>query len=89
MKKMVASVLIGIAILAIAAVLAGYGNAEEVCTYTEYTVQHGDTLWDIASGCNRNEDVRKVIYDIKALNNLESAAIHCGDVLLVPCGKNE
>ncbi|MTI70257.1 MAG: LysM peptidoglycan-binding domain-containing protein [Firmicutes bacterium] len=57
-------------------------------TYQEYktiVVDKGDTLWEIASNNNpKEEDVRKVIYELKVVNNLKSAYIRPGDILKIP-----
>lgn len=56
--------------------------------HMEYTVSDGDTLWEIAeSFTDDSEDVRKVIYDIRRINKLDSAEIYPGDVIIIPCGE--
>ena len=48
-------------------------------------VQGGDTLWEIAKQHGpRNEDTRSVIFRMRQLNQLQSAMIRPGDILLVP-----
>ena len=55
------------------------------CDYISVHVYTGDTLWDIASQNNpENRDLRKLVYEIKKINKLDSYTIHAGDTLLVP-----
>ncbi|WP_427338722.1 cell division suppressor protein YneA [Caloranaerobacter sp. DY30410] len=57
-------------------------------TYTQYInveVKAGDTLWDIARKNNSNkEDIRKLVYKIMELNDLDTAKIKPGDIIKVP-----
>jgi hypothetical protein len=48
------------------------------------TVKSGDTLWDIAKKYSDNKDIRKYIYDIKEVNNLNSSFIYEGSRIRVP-----
>lgn len=59
------------------------------CTYTEYTVQPGDTLWSISSSCNLPQDIRKTVYEIRDKNQLETVIIQPGQTLLIPEGVKE
>lgn len=52
--------------------------------YTEIVVEPGDSLWSIAEDCSENSDVRKLIYEITEINNLEQENIFPGQVLMVP-----
>ena len=53
--------------------------------YYVITVESGDTLWSIASEYSNNRnDVRKLIYEISNLNELESSDIYIGQQLLIP-----
>lgn len=53
--------------------------------YIKVEVQYGDTLWDIASENTSNKtDIRKVIYEIKELNHINSGKIIPGKKLIVP-----
>lgn len=55
------------------------------CDFISVHVFSGDTLWDIASENNPdNQDLRKLVYEIKKFNNLTSYTIHAGDTLLIP-----
>ena len=61
------------------------GVEAETGTYIEYYVKPGDTLWDIAkSYSNNNVDLRDFVREIEEKNQLTSAAIYIGDMLLVP-----
>ena len=63
------------------------GKAYSV-TYTHYInieVKAGDTLWGIAKKNNTGkEDIRKLVYKIMKINNLETAKIKPGDIIKVP-----
>lgn len=60
-------------------------HSAEKITYSRVTVASGDTLWSIASQyTNKGEDIREFIYNIKKLNNLDSAMITPGEELLIP-----
>lgn len=52
--------------------------------YRTVTVKPGDTLWDIASKYCGNMDIRKYIYQIKKINNLDDAVIYAGQKLCLP-----
>lgn len=58
-------------------------------TYIAVTVQEGDTLWALAKTYGpQHSDVRKVIYDICQINNLESCTIYEGQTITVPVSAN-
>lgn len=60
-------------------------NAGSVRTeYRTITVMPGDTLWDIAQDNAGSEDVRKYIYEIKKVNQLDNATIYAGQKLYLP-----
>lgn len=53
--------------------------------FKEFQVIEGDTLWDIARiSSTPNEDVRKVLYDIRKFNNMSSGHIYPGDIIKIP-----
>ena len=46
----------------------------EVTSYSVYTVQKNDTLWNIAKDItDKDTDVRQIVYEIRKLNNIDSA----------------
>lgn len=50
-----------------------------------YRVEAGDTLWEIAATVTGPEqDLRRVVSEIRRLNALEGATIHPGQVILIP-----
>jgi cell division protein YceG involved in septum cleavage len=58
-------------------------------TQHNYTVQAGDTLWSISSNFNRThynqeKDVRKIIYTIRKMNDIEGNTIYTGQELNLP-----
>lgn len=53
-------------------------------TTTTVVVEDHDTLWGIADDLDAPYDIRKVVKEIRDMNNLESATIYPGDVLRVP-----
>ncbi|MDD2446065.1 MAG: LysM peptidoglycan-binding domain-containing protein [Tissierellia bacterium] len=53
--------------------------------YKDYYVSYGDNLWDISlEYMPKDYDVRKMVYEIKELNDLETSEIFHGDVLKIP-----
>lgn len=63
-------------------VIAAAGNEKtESCTVT---VMPGDTLWDIAQANAGDKDIRKYVYEIKKINQLDNATIYAGQTLHLP-----
>lgn len=53
--------------------------------YSEITVEKGDTLWGIASSFNtKNEDMRKIISQIKKINKIDDPVLHPGQKIIIP-----
>lgn len=47
-----------------------------------YTVSQGETLWSIAKQyIDEKTDIRKYIYEIEQLNNMETATIYAGQTI--------
>lgn len=54
-------------------------------SYTDYYVKNGDTLWNISlEKMPIDYDVRRMVYDIKSLNNMETSYIYEGDIIKIP-----
>lgn len=61
------------------------GKGAKTVTYYAITVEAGDTLWTIAEEYSDGKtDIRKLIYEISNLNNLETSNISVGQKLLIP-----
>lgn len=53
--------------------------------FIEIAILKGDTLWDIAiEYMPERYDVRKMIYNIKGINEMETSYIYPGDIIKVP-----
>lgn len=53
--------------------------------YKEVIVNKGDTLWNIAlNNMPDGYDVRKMIYEIREFNSMNSADIYPGDKIKIP-----
>lgn len=53
--------------------------------YKEYFVNPGDNLWNISiNNIPKDFDVRKMVYEIRKVNNLETAYIYPGDIIKIP-----
>ncbi|NMA87232.1 MAG: LysM peptidoglycan-binding domain-containing protein [Tissierellia bacterium] len=61
-----------------------YGSLYEE-QYIEVKVERGDTVWDIARKYMPEKyDVRKMIFEIKEVNNMNNANIYPGDLIKIP-----
>ena len=53
--------------------------------YIYVTVKNGDTVWKIAKKHNINKkDIRKLVYEIREINDLDSLIIYPGQLIKVP-----
>jgi FOG: LysM repeat len=59
-------------------------NGETHNSYNTVCVSSGDTLWQIAQKYNPNGDIRKLVKEIRKMNNLSSSVIYAGEELKVP-----
>ncbi|WDC83945.1 LysM peptidoglycan-binding domain-containing protein [Caloramator sp. mosi_1] len=76
--------------LSISKVSSYYKNNKQnkITTYEEIVVNKGDTLWKISiKHTPKDKDVRKTIYEIRKINNLNDCIIYPGQVLKVPIDK--
>jgi len=72
------------ALFAIVAALSIAASASDVQKeYVSHIVSPEDTLWDIAETYGTNDDVRKTVYEIKKLNQMESSEMIVGTELLI------
>lgn len=61
-----------------------YGSLYEE-PYIEVKVDKGDTLWDIAGKYMPEKyDIRKMVFEIKEVNNMNNANIYPGDLIKIP-----
>ncbi len=78
-------VIISTIVVILALLLLSTGSANGAEPAEVYTVESGDTLWDIAEARTPDgADVRITIVEIKQLNDLESSLIVPGQILVVP-----
>lgn len=75
-------ILISIIIFFIGSVVSAGKNVNR--EYKTVTVRQGDTLWDIAGKYCGKTEIRKYIYQIKKLNNMDDATIYAGQKLSLP-----
>lgn len=53
--------------------------------YKEIEIINGDTLWMLAIDyMPERYDVRKMLYEIKMLNNMETSNVYPGDIIKIP-----
>lgn len=65
--------------------VANAGTAAPAVPVQTYTVRAGETLWGIASGLAApGEDVRDVVDDLVALNDLPGSGLTAGQQILLP-----
>jgi len=63
--------------------IIGFGENDQ--EYIRHQVETGESLWTIAlMYYDEDIDIRKAVYHIKKLNNIESAIINPGNELLIP-----
>lgn len=77
-------------VVLLAILLIGSMMPDEAIRYEPYTVQSGDTLWDISKEFTpADRDCRGTIEEIKKVNKLENGKIYAGQVILVPIYEEE
>lgn len=77
---LVVSLLIGVLF-----VVASWNDTPNIVSSKPYTVQYGDTLWEIAEQSNGygNMDIRDIIYDIQRLSDC-TTEINNGQIVQIP-----
>lgn len=74
-------------------VFAGYSiigassaEASAIHTYTQVTVQDGDTLWGLIETYNPDAriDIRDAIYDVYEINDIDESDIRPGETIFIP-----
>lgn len=79
-----------IAILALSIILIALfsliSSGQNSNNFINHEIKNGESLWSIASQYynKSNVDLRKVIYKIKEINNIDSAVINPGQELIIP-----
>jgi LysM repeat protein len=85
-KKLGRKLLFIAAITILSANIVKAYNRTDITDQTNYikvVVAPGDTIWSIAKEHNTYSDIRKLVYDIRKLNNI-TPIIQPGQVLKVP-----
>ena len=89
-KKFIKTIVIVIVLLFLLCLIINNTYSKAKISYKEDYIIKGDTLWSIAvHEVNTNEyykgkDVRKVMYEIKKINNLESNNLTIGQKIKIP-----
>ena len=78
------SVLVLMSVVAISQISA-FAKKDVENEYVSYIVQPSDSLWSIAEEFSGEEDIRKTMYEIRKLNQLESSELTVGTRLLIAC----
>lgn len=83
-KRVFLNVVLFLTILSCIYLFGSPNDSSALTPSKTWIVTEGDTLWNIAAQVNPDEDPRKVIKEIKNLNNLSLSVIHPGQILIVP-----
>lgn len=84
-------VLMGILLLGMLILLMKNTYSTGDMNYKEEYILQGDTIWSIAEQESKNnsyyedKDVRKVVYDIKTINQLNNNVLKEGEKIKIPC----
>jgi hypothetical protein len=63
---------------------AGPAATQGKPAYAQTTVHQGETLWSVARRIAPGHDPRATVERIRELNNLDSASVRAGQLLVVP-----
>lgn len=84
-KMIIIASLVCLIIFPLTSKVFGASSSSSIDKYSVITVSPGDTLWTIARVyINKNDDIRKLVYDIKKINKLNSVILTPGQELLIP-----
>lgn len=86
-KEMAKNIFLIFIIILLFKTLISYQLAKTEYKTYEYSVKGNDTLWSIATQiCDNNDDlyIRKVIIDIKEINELDDSIIYINQILKLP-----
>jgi cell division protein YceG involved in septum cleavage len=83
-KKRFYSIIITLSVIIMTTFFTTAAYGYEETKFDLVQVKKGDTLWSMASKCQKNTDIRKVIFEIKKANNLTESIIYEGDYMLIP-----
>ena len=89
-KKFIRSMILLLTIIILALLGINHTYSKTEVAYKEDYIIKGDTLWSIAekerntNEYYRNEDIRKVMYEIKQLNNIKDENLEIGQKILIP-----
>ena len=86
-KELIKDVLFILIIIIIFKTVVTYQLAKTHYETYEYTVNYGETLWNIAADiCEDNDElyIKNVINDIRDINDLENPTIYVGQTLKLP-----
>lgn len=62
-----------------------YGSIGSDYDYDQVRIVKGDTLWMIAMDYTSKEyDVRRMVYEIKRFNKMETSQVYPGDIIGIP-----
>lgn len=87
LRRVAAALAIAVTTLLMTSLLMTSVQADQVPVVSEYVVEPGDTLWDLAAGVTvAGSDVRATLADIREVNDLSSSMIQPGQILLLPAG---
>ena len=87
LKKMIKNIWFILVLIFLFKTVISYQLAKTEYKTYNYTVNANDTLWNIASNiCSKNRDIyiRKVITDIKEINNMSESVIYEGQTIMLP-----
>ena len=72
------------AVLSCMFLAATVNGADTNSTFTNITVEKGDTLWDLAKEYSDGGDIRDYIHKIQKLNHMPDGDIFAGEVIKMP-----